>query len=228
MASNKVTKQTEQMSGNNLIIVLTLITFLVVGIAGLAAKALIGSITLDNKVLAAKSKANNTLQKDVDAAPKLVDAYTALGSQAGEIADGLPNTADFPGLLVLLENMSNDAGLRLKTIAPALAAGSLSTTSTAPTSTASTSSSTAGTTSGSTSGDASQAPQPQPFDFSVNFDGRYDTLLKLLDHLEKSARPMRITGMQITGSGSALSGQINAETYYQDKAQLPFSTETIK
>ena len=226
-SSSKVAKQTEQMSGNNLIIVLTLITFLVVGIAVLAAKALIGSITLDNKVLAAKSKANNTLQKDVDAAPKLVDAYTALGSQAGEIADGLPNTADFPGLLVLLENMSNDAGLRLKTIAPAIATGSLSTTSTAPTSTASTTSSTTGT-SGSTSGDASQAPQPQPFDFSVNFDGRYDTLLKLLDHLEKSARPMRITGMQITGSGSALSGQINAETYYQDKAQLPFSTETIK
>lgn len=224
MASNKVAKQTEQLSGNNLIIVLTLITFLVVGIAVLAAKALIGSIVLDNKVLAAKSKANNTLQKDVDAAPKLVDAYTALGSQAGEIADGLPNTSDFPGLLVVLENMTNDAGVRLKTVAPAASASSLGATSgTASTPTTSTSS---GTTSGS--GDASQAPQPQPFDFSMNFDGRYDTMLKLLDHLEKSARPMRITGLQITGSGSALSGQMDVETYYQDKAQLPFTTETIK
>ncbi|HEY2004236.1 MAG TPA: hypothetical protein VGH44_03920 [Candidatus Saccharimonadia bacterium] len=212
MASNAIVKQQEQLSGNNLIIVLTLITLLAVGVAGLAAKALIGSITLDNKVLKAKNLANTNLQSDVDAAPKLVDAYAALGTQAGVIADALPDTTDFPGLIVVLENMTNDAGLRLKSVAPTT--GATAATATGTTTTA--------------SGDASQAPPPQPFDFSLSFDGRYDTLLKLLDHLEKSARPMRITGLQITGSGSALSGTVTAETYYQDKAQLPLSTETIK
>jgi len=209
MANKIIAKQQEQMSGNNLIIVLTLITLLAVGVAGLAAKALIGSITLDNKVLKAKNLANTNLQSDVDAAPKLVDAYSALGNQAGEIADALPDTTDFPGLIVLLENMTNDAGLQLKSVSPTVGATTDGTSTTA-------------------SGGASQTPQSQPFDYTLSFDGRYDTLLKMLDHLEKSARPMRITGLQVTGSGSALSGTITAETYYQDKAQLPFSTETIK
>jgi hypothetical protein len=39
---------------------------------------------------------------------------------------------------------------------------------------------------------------------------------------------MRVIGMQMNGSGSALSGEVDIQTYYQDRAQLPLTKEAIK
>jgi hypothetical protein len=39
---------------------------------------------------------------------------------------------------------------------------------------------------------------------------------------------MRVQGVQLSGTGGALSGEINLETFYQAAAQLPFGEETIK
>jgi Tfp pilus assembly protein PilO len=115
------TTKTEKLSGNNLMIVLLLVTFLVVGISALLARALTGSIVLDTKVVKAKTTANKNLTADLTAAPQLVQAYSALGPEAQTLSDALPNDSDFPGLIVTLENMSNAAGLKLKSVAPTVA-----------------------------------------------------------------------------------------------------------
>ncbi len=203
MAQNK----TENLSSNNLVIIMLLISFLVVGASGLVVKALFTSIVRDTKVATAKGKADKQLSADLTAAPRLVDAYAALGPQALVLSDALPTTVDLPSLLVGLEGMAGDAGIKLKTVAAAQVAVSASTTP-APTS-------------GSTA-------TPQVYPFSVTFDGTYASMQKFLSDIEVSARPMRVVGIQLNGSGSALSGEIDIQTYYQDKAQLPFSTETIK
>jgi hypothetical protein len=39
---------------------------------------------------------------------------------------------------------------------------------------------------------------------------------------------MRILSMVLNGSGSTMSAQMEMETFYQDKAELPFGKETIK
>jgi Tfp pilus assembly protein PilO len=203
--------KTENISNNNLMIILLLISLLVVGASALIVKTLFTSIVRDTKVVTAKSAADKQLKDDLDAAPKLVDSYATLGTQATVLADALPNGIDLPSLIVSVENMTADAGLKLKTVAPAQVAVDAT-----------------GAGAGSTNTDASSAPAPQVYPFSVTFDGTYASLQKFLSDVETSARPMRVTGVQINGSGSALSGEIDMETYYQDKAQLPFSTETIK
>jgi Tfp pilus assembly protein PilO len=193
------------LSGNNLLIVMLLISLLVVGVSGIVVKSLFGAISRDLKVLDAKNKADKQLTANLEAAPKLVASYQGLGATATALTDALPNTADFPGLISLLENMASDAGLTLKSISPTPVTGDVAVEA------------------GSTG-----APQPQPYSFSIAFDATYDAMLHFLGNLESSARPMRITGLQVNGSGSALSGTLDVQTFYQDKAQLPFSKETIK
>jgi hypothetical protein len=210
----------DKMSNNNLMIIMMLITFLVLGASVLVGKSLVTGILYESKVLKAKNTADKNVKEDVKTAPNLMSAYSALGTQSSLITDALPNTSDYPGLLIILENMTNDAGVKLKSVTPLLASATAVVTT--PTAGATT-----GT--GAASGtDATQAPTPQPYDFTVQVDGRYDTVLKMLDHLQKSARPMRMTSMTLSGSGGALSAQMDVETYYQSKAELPFGEETIK
>jgi hypothetical protein len=215
MASSPTTKQ---LSNNNYLIVLLLISLLVLGGTVLVGKGLVNGILRDTKVLTAKNKANEQLIKNLDAAPQLVDRYKALGAKQDLIADALPNTTDLPGLMALLENMSASGGINLKSIAP-----SLTTVATGPAATTGTATATAGTTTGTVT-----PPAPQAYNVSLAFDGTYASLQKLLEGIEQSARPMRVTAMQLSGTGSSLSVQLETTTFYQDKARLPISTETIK
>src|SRR6266568_4341683 len=111
-------KTDEKLSGNNLIIVLALVTFLAVGATALVAKFMVASIQLDSRVIIKKQIADKNLTADLDAAPKLVDEYGALHAKAGVLADALPTTSDYPGLLVVLEKISNASGVQLKTVTP--------------------------------------------------------------------------------------------------------------
>jgi hypothetical protein len=72
------------------------------------------------------------------------------------------------------------------------------------------------------------APAPQTYQLTINFAGTYAGLQKLFGEFQVSARPMRVTGVQLAGTGGSLSGEIDIQTYYQAAAQWPFGTETIK
>jgi Tfp pilus assembly protein PilO len=202
-----VATKTEQnkLSGNNLMIVLLLVSLLAVGAAGLISKSLISSIVINTKVVNAKNKAESNVKSDLTAAPQLVSAYSALGSEATTLSDSLPTTVDFPSLLVEIENMSTGAGLVVKQISPAVS-------NAVPTSTTS----------------SAQASTPQSVSYTMNYDGTYQAVQTMLTDLQTSARPVRVTGLTVSGSGSSISGEIDFETFYQPQSALPFSTETIK
>ena len=207
-----------QLSNGNYFIVLLLITLLVLGGTGLGAKTLVTNILRDTKVLTAKTRASDQLTKDLDAAPRLVDNYKLLGAKQQLIADALPNTSDLPGLMALLENLSASTGTNLKSIAPSLTTVATSAASATPAPTAGTAS----------AGGGAAAPTPQTYNVSLSLDSTYASMLKLLGALEQSARPIRVTSLQLSGSGSSLSAQLEATTYYQDKATLPIGEETVK
>ncbi len=191
-------------TGGNLVIVFVLISVVVLGGSVLAAKSLVTTIVRDTKVVTAKTKANKQLDENLSAAPQLVSAYEGLGDESKLLADALPTTIDLPGLIVMIENMGGDTGLSIKTVS------SLQTAT-------------------GTGGATASAPATsQVYPFGVTFDGSYAALQRFLADVEQSARPMRVVGLQLNGSGSALSGTIDIETYYQARAALPFSTETIK
>jgi len=216
MAANK---QGQQLSNNNLIIVMVLITLLVLGVTAYVAKTLIADISLNATVIGLKSKADSQVKQDVTAAPNLVDSFNNLGASANVLSDALPGTADFPSLIVEMENIANDAGVSLKTVNPQ-AAGGIGTQAAAPVASAAAST--------ATSSSSVAAPIPQAFPFSIEVNGSYASMLKVFSDLEVSARPMRVTGVQLSGSGSSMSAQIYINTYYQSAATLPFGTEAVK
>lgn len=206
-----------ELSNNNYLVVILLVTLLVVGGVGLAGKILLTTGLRDTKVLLAKNAAVKQLDDNLSNAPQLAQAYQNLGPSSRLLADALPTNSDFPGLIALLENLSGVAGVNLKSVTPSLT-------------TAATTAPGAGTTTGSATQTASSggAPTAQKYGFSLGVDGSYDAIGKLLAGFEVSARPMRVTNVQFSGTGKALTAQIDATTYYQDKASLPFTTETVK
>lgn len=214
-AANKDKQASDKLAGNNLYVVLVLVTLLVVGGSAIVTKFLIGSVSINTKVVSAKNAANKQLQADLQAAPQLIDAYKALGSQQQVLADALPETADVPDLIVTLNNMANNSGITLESVAPN-EAGDTSASGAAPAS-------------GSGSGGASvSVPTPTPYAFSITFQGSYPSLTRMLNEIETSARPMVIQGVELTGTGSDLTGTIDLETFYQAAGQLPFGEETIR
>jgi Tfp pilus assembly protein PilO len=213
VATSKAEKATQKLSSNNFIIVMLLITLLTLGISGIVVKMLFSSITRDMKVVSAKSKADKQLKENLKAAPLLVDDFNALGEEKTLLENALPTSIDFPSLMVTIENMTTVSGLKLKSIEPTLV-------------TVDDAAAAGGTAAASTAN--SEAPQPQTYAFSIATDGTYESLQKFLQDVETSARPMRVTAVQMNGSSKSLSAQIDLETYYQDKAQLPLGKETIK
>ena len=209
-----------QLSNNNYLVVILLVTLLVLGGAGLAVKVLGENAWRGMKILNAKNKAVKQLDTNVANAPQLVQSYQNLGRNSGLISNALPTTSDFPGLIALLENMSGVAGVTLKSVSPSVASAA---------STVGTGAAAAGTaTTTATSGSGPANAAAQQYSFTIAVDGSYDAIGKLMAGVETSARPMRVTSLQLSGTGKTLSAQIDLTTFYLDKAGLPFTTETVK
>lgn len=202
--ANKSSVAKPNLSNNNFIILALLITLVVVGVTVLVGKSLVTTIVLDTKVLAKKNTANNQLKKNLEAAPKLVDAYAQLADTKRSVNNSLPNKSDFSGLIAQVENMAGVSGVDLKSIAPDLLASSV-----APVST-------------------SEIPLPQEFKFTVSMAGSYDSLQKFLSAVENSSRPMKVNSLRVAGSGSSLTFELGLSTYYQDIATIPFKLEVVK
>ncbi len=205
-ATNKVA---DNLSTNNLMIVLLLLTLIIIGASGLVAKTLITGLIRDTKVLSAENKANKALDENLEAAPQLISSYQSLGPTSRVLADALPNDSNFPGLIVALENIAADASVTLKSVAPAqvLAVDAPADAS---------------------SSSAIEPPKPMVYAYTVTFDGSYTSLQRFLGNLEIYGRPMRVRTIKLSGSGSSLSGSMDIETYYQAKATLPIAKETIE
>src|SRR5438270_2846215 len=80
------------------------ITLVVAFVGIILAKSLWGQITVNAKVLNAKIKARDQLQKNLDSVDPLRQAYSNLGTKKQVIEDSLPSTPDFPALGNLMED----------------------------------------------------------------------------------------------------------------------------
>ncbi|QQR52984.1 hypothetical protein IPG36_02670 [bacterium] len=209
-------KQAEAaLAGNNLIIALVVVSFIVVALTALAGKALWTRISLDQKVVSAKDEAATTLKQNVANAPSLVAAYSQLGDLQRVVSDALPNERDSASMLATVENMGGQSGVTIRSVVPGN--GMIASGATSPAVTTTTTSST-----------PALMPAPQPTKFTVSIEGTFDSTVRFLKAVETSARPMKVTNLQISGN-KTLTSQLEITTYYQEKTtKLPIVTETIK
>jgi Tfp pilus assembly protein PilO len=193
----------KELSANNYVAIVVAIVLVIVLISGFVANSLIRDIILNTKVIAAKQKAISDLNTKLDDAPKLIEAYNQLGSRKDLIKHSLPNTADFPQLVSIIESMGGTAGVTVKSVEPS-----------------------AGVTA-QTTGPANNS-SAKPYVFSTTLEGPYPKILALLKNIEISSRPMKVSSVQFTGNSGNVAAEIVITTYYQDPADIKDKTEVIK
>lgn len=72
------------------------------------------------------------------------------------------------------------------------------------------------------------AEGPIATDFTIEGEGSYANILRLLSNLQLSARPLRINAVSVSGTGSSMSIQAHLTTYYQAAKSITPKTEVVK
>jgi Tfp pilus assembly protein PilO len=208
MATNITTpKQTkQQLKTSNYIAIVIIVSVLVVLGSGYFIKSLSSGLILNQKIIAKKSVASNTLKTDISAAKSITQQYSDLGSQVKTIESALPGTADFSGIANAVEAMAGASGMQYKDVA---AASNIATSA-------------VGTT--SSKGAATLGTQG----ITITVSGSYAALNRFLSALESSARPVRVNDISISGTSAVLNATIDATTYYQSPTTFTVTSEDVK
>jgi hypothetical protein len=169
----------------------------------------------NNKVIGAKYKASETLGKNISAAQELknqVDALVANNDLASvktdpndsttkSVLDALPITNDSAALATSLQQaILNRSGVSIESITvPAESGADLNVPST-----------------------------PQEVKFSFVVTGSYDKIKALNHDLERTIRPIKVTGITMNGNDASLRATFDAITYYQPAKSVKATQEVIR
>lgn len=178
----------------------------------------------NNRVLGAKSKAADTLKKNIDNSRKLQEAVNALVSNDAlasvktspedpntqSILDALPSRADPTALATSLQQaILNRSGVTIENITVPSEDPITNDTSTAPSSN-------------------TQTAVPQEMQFTVAVGGSYDKIRSMLLDLERTIRPIKITAIDLNGDDAAMTATISGVTYYQPSKSANIKQEVVK
>lgn len=158
-----------------------------------------------NRVVSEKSKASKILEQNVDNIEQLQANFTIF--EAGDVKsttvlDALPSKYDFPALATTVESLVADTGLTMNSF---------------------------GGSDIETQAIQSQTvPSPVELNFTLTVTGNYKNIQKLVDHLDRTIRPMKITRFELRGSDESMRATMSIITYYQPATNLEVETRTIE
>jgi Tfp pilus assembly protein PilO len=219
---NNSTKRLQINSANAAIVVTVSVACFLTIFSLVASKTLVGQMAYQNKVIAAKSDARDTLKQNLTARDQLVTQYQAFvstttniigGSSSGTgdrdgdnakiVLDALPSKYDYPALGTSLEKLIQQNGLIISSITGTddEIAQSTATTST---------------------------PAPIEMPFQVALEGTSDATAKFFSALQLSIRPFNVQSLTITGNDAKLTTSMTASTYYQPEKNLNIREEIVK
>jgi hypothetical protein len=191
--------------------------------AAVAGKSLVGQMSYQNKVIAAKKTALEQLNTNLQARDSLQDSYNSFvaenpnmlgGNSDGEaekdgdnatlILDSLPSAYDFPALTTSLEKLITAQNLTILGIV--------------------------GTDQEATEGanQSSPAPQAVAMPFQIDVTGSYQSVQALTDQFQRSIRPFHILTMELSGDEGAMNAIFGAQTYYQPGKTLNIKEEVVQ
>ncbi|MCA9327143.1 type 4a pilus biogenesis protein PilO [Candidatus Saccharibacteria bacterium] len=223
MANSPLTRRALIDKANTMVvIVVSAATFLTV-FSLVATKTLISQAQYQNRVIAAKKEARDTLKNDLDAVKDLKTSYEAFlettqnviggnpegtGQQDGDnakiVLDALPSSYDFPALVTSLESLVASQGVSIKSISGIDEEASQA------------------------ANDASSAPQPVAMPFTLSVSGNYESIQKAISALERSIRPIQLKSVEVAGNQADLTLTIDAQTYYQPAKSLKINTKVVE
>lgn len=205
-------------------LVLVIVASVVSVFSLVASHAVFATNNYQNRVIAAKSKADKQLRTNLTAADKLLASYKDFvtqspneiggspqgsgdkdGDNATIILDALPSSYDFPALTSSLEKILKDHNLKIDSITGTDDQIAQQANISSPT----------------------PKPVPMPFSFSVS-NASYDSVQQLMSVLQKSVRPIQIDSMTLSGDSKSMKLTVNAHTYYQPAKNLTITSKVIQ
>lgn len=217
------TKRSLISKANSTMVVATSVAAFVVVFGLVAGRAMLSQMTYQNRVIDAKKKGLQQLQKDVAAVDSLEASYkefvqqnpnvlvgnaTGNGPQDGDnakiVLDALPSKYDFPALTTSLEKLISDQTLQIASIS--------------------------GTDEEVTQKEkqTSTDPVPIPIPFQVQVNGSYGSVQNLVEVFRRSIRPFQIQSIELSGDEGNMVAAIKAQTYYQPEKSLNIKSEVVK
>lgn len=181
-----------------------------------AAQFLYQQWSYNNRVLAAKSKAADTLNRNITNAKTLRENVNALvgnldlatmktspeDTNTKVILDALPSKLDTTALATSLQAIVARSGVSIETID---VPGSLS-----------------------QAGDSQADTSPVEQKFTITTIGTYDKIRSMVVDLERSIRPIKLTGIKLAGSDAAMRATIEGTTYYQPSKTISIKQQVVK
>lgn len=187
-----------------------------------ASRSLLSQRNYQAHVINAKKKTLATLKANNKAAEQLETTYTAFvgsseniigGSTSGNgdrdgdnakiVLDALPSKYDFPAVVTSLEKILKSNNYKINSIT--------------------------GTDDSLNQKDASSDnPQVVEMPFEINVTGTADSIQTLIETLQRSIRPIHITGITLTGKDASLTADIKAKTYYLPSKSLIITKKEVK
>ena len=222
MAKQISIKQIKIDKASATIVIVTSVAAFVIIFSLTASKVLVGQLSYQNRVTAAKQVALNQLKTDVLAEKQLVGSYKGFidppqniiggsstgtqvndGNNAQIILDALPSQYDFPALTSSVQAVLNRESVNIDSIS------GIDNQIQQQTQTV-----------------GSTAPVAMPITFLV--DGTYQNIQNVVNDFQNSIRPFQMQTMIISGDQSDITLNIAAQTYYQPAKQFTITNEMIQ
>jgi hypothetical protein len=192
-----------------------------------SSKVLLSQAIYQGKVISARHKSIDQINKDITSANTLITQYnnvfigtspsnilggqnisdpTAIppnGDNARIVLDALPSSYDFPALLSSVSKIMGQDGIGSPSIG---GSDQSSTIVNVP----------------------SSNPQPANIDLTLSGAATYTDAENLLKDLERSIRPFDVTHLTLTGNESSVSIGLTVSTYYQPAKTVSLTPKEIK
>lgn len=160
--------------------------------------------THNSKVIAKKELARDTLKDNVDKIDDLIANFEQLEQgkiNSQTILDALPSKYDFPALATSVEALASRSGLVLKSYA--------------------------GDDNEATAINSEVNPVPIEMPVNITVEGSYESLVRFINNLDKSIRPMQVNQITIKGTDQTLKVDMQLSSYYQPAVSVDIQTEVI-
>jgi len=160
----------------------------------------------NDRVISAKIKARKQIEDNSVAIDKLSEQFPDLQRKANNndktILHSLPPAYDYAALVTSMEFLADQAGVKLDSgVGEDVSASAIK---------------------------EQNVSAPQEIILNLSVSGNYENIVKYIDVLEKSIRPVIISTADFSGGNSEIKATIVAKTYYQPARTLDVSKEVIK
>ena len=204
--ATKKTLDKRTVSANNYIAIMVVVSLLAILVTGFIVNILGKEFYMNTKVIIGKQQAITDLGDNIEKANRLMSSYKNLGQRRDLIEHAMPNTADFPQIVTIVNNAAQGAGVKVQAISPNATSLTAAVTPEQPVA----------------------EGQPSEYRFGVDVEGSYVRVRDFVKNLEMSARPIKIHAISIKGDGDSLKVSMRGTTYYQPEANLDVKTEPVK